>query len=81
MFNLANWIEQNLISGVANGVFARERVAIMALDYMLKGILSNEAVERIALATVYIPEPDPVDLPEETDPEEIPEEVEPEEEV
>ena len=65
MFNLANWIEQNLISGVANGVFARERVAIMALDYMLKGILSNEAVERIALATVFVPEETPEIEPEE----------------
>ena len=70
MFNLANWIEQNLITGVANGVFARERVAIMALDYMLKGIISNEAVERIALATVYVPEPaDLPDLAELPDPE------------
>lgn len=43
MFDISVWLTENLISSVARGVFARECVAIMATDYMLRGVLTAGA--------------------------------------
>ena len=75
-FDLGAWVTESLISGVKQGMFAREYAAIKVADYMLKGVLSPEQVEQISVEAVYTP-PEipvaeiPVDLPVE---EPIPEE-------
>lgn len=57
MFNIGEWLTENLISGVDNGVWAREYVAMLATNYMLKGLLSAEQVQRIAEETMPVAEP------------------------
>lgn len=63
MFNIGEWLTGNLISGVQNGIFAREYVAMLAANYMLKGLLSAEQVQQIATDTAPAPYPEPVAEP------------------
>lgn len=46
MFNLEEFILQNLISGVKKGVFAKEYASTLAVNYLLKGILTQEDIAR-----------------------------------
>lgn len=64
MFNIGEWLTDSLISGVNNGIFAREYVAMMAINYMLKGMLTSEQVQEIAERTV-VKMQEPVMVPEE----------------
>lgn len=50
MFNLKEFIKTNLINGVSNGIFAKEYAAILATNYLVKGILSETDVEEISEA-------------------------------
>ena len=63
MFDIGVWLTDNLISGVSNGIFAREYVAMLAANYMLKGLLSAAQVQYIAEETA--PTPEPEEVPEE----------------
>ena len=58
MFNIGEWLTGNLISGVQNGIFAREYVAMLAANYMLKGLISPAQVEQIAVETAPVVEPE-----------------------
>lgn len=51
MFNLSEWLQDNLIEGTKKGIFAREYAAMLAANYMLKGIFTSEQVQEIAAAT------------------------------
>lgn len=53
-FDLGVWVTKSLISGVKQGMFAREYAAIKVADYMLKGVLSPEQAEQISKDAVYI---------------------------
>ena len=46
MFNLEEFILENLISGVKKGVFAKEYASTLAVNYLLKGILTQEDIAR-----------------------------------
>ena len=52
MFVLSEFITENLIAGVRNGSFTRERANILAVDYTIKGVLTTADVERINEATM-----------------------------
>ena len=68
MFNLSEFITKNIVNGVKNGTFTKEYANIMAVNYMLKGVLTEESVmsinsqieawesEQIALNTPVISE-------------------------
>ena len=64
-FSVSVWLMENLISGVKRGVFAQEFAALSATDYFMKGILSAEQVEQIALEAIYVPPEIPVPIVEE----------------
>ena len=46
-FNFAEFIKNNLISGYNNGVFAIEQVNIYAMNYLMKGQISQEDFDEI----------------------------------
>ena len=70
-FNIGEWITDNLISGVANGTFSREYVAMLAANYLLKGLLAEAQVQRIAEETTPVAEDETADGTDgETSPEE-----------
>ena len=48
MFDLKNFIVTNTVNGVKNGTFTKEYVNIMAVNYMLKGVLLEEDVISIS---------------------------------
>lgn len=50
MFNLKEFVKTNLINGVSNGIFAKEYAAILATNYLVKGILSETDVAEISEA-------------------------------
>ena len=41
IFNLAEFIKNNLISGYSNGSFTQEQVNIFAINYLMKGQISQ----------------------------------------
>lgn len=47
MFNLAEFIITNTVNGVKNGTFTKEYANIMAVNYMLKGVLTQDDVVSI----------------------------------
>ena len=53
MFNLKEFILENLINGVKKGIFAKEYASTLAVNYMLKGILTTEDIERFDNEAVY----------------------------
>lgn len=50
MFNLAEFVKKNLVSGHLNGIFSEEQVNIYAANYMIKGVLSEQDVIDITAA-------------------------------
>ena len=44
MFNLKEFIINNLINGVKNKTFSKEYASILATNYLIKGILSEEDI-------------------------------------
>ena len=56
MFNLAEFIKENLISGYNNGVFAIEQVNIFAMNYLMKGQISKDDFDEIQLALYPVEE-------------------------
>lgn len=51
MFNLKEFVLNNLIKGVKNGSFTKEYASILATNYLLKGILSQEDIEIFDIET------------------------------
>lgn len=47
MFNLKEFITKNIVNGIKNGTFSKEYGNIMAVDYLVKGILTEEDVASI----------------------------------
>ena len=47
MFNLKEFIVKNIVNGIKNGTWSKEYAAIMAVNYLAKGILAEEDVESI----------------------------------
>ena len=60
MFNLSAWLTKSLIDGTNSGLFAREYVAVKVADYTLKGVLSPEQAETVAVETAPPVELDPI---------------------
>ena len=56
-FNFAEFIKSNLISGYHNGVFALEQINIYAMNYLMKGQISQEDFQQIQ-TVLYPPEPE-----------------------
>lgn len=79
MFNLKEFILENLINGVKKGIFAKEYASTLAVNYMLKGILTTEDIERFdSEAVIEVVEEvieDPIEEIEETPIEEVVEET------
>ena len=48
-FNIADFIKTNLKSGYDNGSFSLEQVNIFALNYLMKGQISQSDFEEIQL--------------------------------
>lgn len=44
MFNLQTFIVTNIVNGVKNNTFSREYAGIMAVNYLLKGVLSEKNI-------------------------------------
>ena len=47
MFDLKEFIVRNIVSGIKNGSFAKEYGNIMAVNYLAKGLLTEEDVQSI----------------------------------
>lgn len=47
MFNLKEFIVKNIVNGIKNGTWSKEYGNIMAVNYLAKGILSEEDVASI----------------------------------
>lgn len=47
MFKLKEFITKNIVNGIKNGTFSKEYGNIMAVNYLVKGILSEEDVASI----------------------------------
>ena len=56
IFNLAEFIKDNLISGYNNGVFKEEQVNIFAINYLMKGQISQEDFDEIQLVLYPVEE-------------------------
>jgi hypothetical protein len=50
MFDMAAFIKDNLINGYQNGSFTREQVNIYALNYVMRGWLTQDDVSEIQAA-------------------------------
>lgn len=46
-FNFAEFIKSNLISGYNNGTFKEEQVNIFAINYLMKGQISQNEFDEI----------------------------------
>lgn len=51
MFNLKEFIITNIVNGVKNGTFSKEYGNIMAVNYLVKGLLTEEDIARIDAQT------------------------------
>lgn len=49
MFDIGKFITDNLKSGYSNGSFTKEQVNIFALNYLLKGQISQDEFDEIQL--------------------------------
>lgn len=47
MFNLHDFIFNNLVSGYKNGSFTKEQVSIYSVNYMTKGLFTETDVENL----------------------------------
>lgn len=79
MFSLKEFIVKNIVNGIKNGTWSKEYANIMAVDYLVKGVLTEDDVASIdAQITTWEEE----QIAKEESVEEIPEEVtEPTDEV
>ncbi len=59
MFNLAEFIKTNLSSGFSNGSFTEQQVNIFAINYLMKGQISQSDFDEIQLI-LYPPEPEEI---------------------
>lgn len=48
MFDLKEFIVTNIVYGVKNGTFTKEYANIMAVNYMLKGVLTEEEIVSVS---------------------------------
>ena len=73
MFNLREFIINNLINGVKNKSFSKEYASILATNYFLKGIISEEDLSKFDAETTeevveeYVENESIVELDEELD--------------
>ena len=56
MSNLKEFIIDNLIKGVKNKSFSKEYASILAVNYLIKGILNEEDIQKFDLETTEVPE-------------------------
>ena len=76
MFNLKSFIVKNIVNGVKNGTFTKEYANIMAVNYLVKGILAEENVIDIdTQITAWEADQSAVEEPVEVETEEIVEET------
>ena len=61
MFNLHDFIFNNLVSGYKNGSFTKEQVSIYSVNYMTKGLFTETDVEKLNDILSEEPEKDTVD--------------------
>ena len=47
MFNMADFLKRNLITGFQNGSFTEQQVSIFATNYLMKGMLKQEDFEEV----------------------------------
>ena len=47
MFNLKEFVVKNIVNGIKNGTFSKEYGNIMAVNYLVKGILTEDDVASI----------------------------------
>lgn len=47
VFNLKNFIKISLIDGAKKGIFAKEYANILAVNYLIKGLLTEEDLSEI----------------------------------
>ena len=47
MFNLKEFTTKNIVNGIKNGTFSKEYGNIMAVDYLVKGILTEDDIANI----------------------------------
>lgn len=57
MVNIREWLLNNLISGVKKGIFAREYASVLATNYLLRGLLTDEDIQRFIEETEPTSEP------------------------
>ena len=84
MFNLKAFITTNIVNGVKNGTFTKEYANIMAVNYLIKGVITEENVIEInseieEWEQSLVPEApveDTVEVPTEEVPEESTDELE-----
>lgn len=50
MFDMAEFLKDNLITGFQNGSFTEQQVNIFAMNYLMKGMLEQEDFEEIMTA-------------------------------
>lgn len=67
MFDLEEFIEENLIEGYLTRSFKKAQVKIFALNYLSKGMIGQECFDRI---TKFVEENEPYPLPESEEDEE-----------
>ena len=61
MFNLHDFIFNNLVSGYKNGSFTKEQVSIYSVNYMTKGLFTETDVEKLNDILSEEPEKDTAD--------------------
>ena len=54
MFNIKEFVLTNLINGVNKGIFAKEYASTLATNYLLKGILTVDDVQRFDEETTVV---------------------------
>lgn len=47
MFDMREFLKDNLVNGYWNGSFTREKVNIFAMNYVMKGMLTQEDFQEI----------------------------------
>lgn len=47
MFNLHDFIFDNLVNGYKNGSFTKEQISIYSVNYMTKGLFAESDIEKI----------------------------------
>lgn len=63
MFNLQDFILNNLVSGYKNGSFTKEQVSIYSVNYMTKGLFTETDVENLNEILSEEPAEDTADAP------------------